>query len=420
MSLTIKRVRANPLDWSVLALVAGAWLAACSGILGHRIFVTNDSLSNYAHVWYVADVFWNGGGIPFHFPELGHGDALAFPYGFLPWFSAALLRPLFGDWVVTLWLVLGGAGVVASAIWAFPALRKPLPAALLLANPLMVESVLLGQLPFLWAVAPWFLAIGLWRRDRLVWAVVLAALAQAGHPAVVLPLAGLTVLVRLPFEPHRWRLFVAYTASVVLAGPAIVLVLVSPVVEDSTAASLLANFLGTVILRAGVVLAPFAIIALMRLLPGRRLAIVVVIVAAFNVALVPIRDTGYAWHALGRVPDTSLLAFIQSPAFEKGRTYRILRVADGKVGMYQLLQHGARLDSEFFPESIDRRNWADGIAYETFLAGRHVDEVLIYHSYDDRYRTNEHALLDQLVSGGCASLSLREPDFDLYSVAQCR
>ena len=414
MSLMIKRVRSQPFESGILALLGTAWVAACATILSHKLFVTNDSLSNYAHVWYVADVFWHGGGIPFHFPEIGHGDALAFPYGFLPWFSAALLRPLFGDWIVTLWLVLGGAAVLAATLWAFPEVRRPLPAALLLANPLMVEAVLLGQLPFLWATAPWFVSIACWRRQRFAWSVVFAAIAQAGHPAVVLPLAGITVLARLPFEQRRWRLFWLYSLSVILAGPAIVLVLISPVVEDSSTLSLIGNFVGTAVLRAFVIYAPFAALALARLFPGRPLAVVVVLVAALNVVLVPIRDTGYAWHALAREPDTSLLAFIHSPDFEAGQTYRILRVADGKVGMYQLIQHGARLDSEFFPESIDRRSWPDTASYVAFLAGRHVDEIIIYRAYDDRYHTNEHALLDSLVVRGCAGLTLRTPEFDLY------
>ncbi|MEO9256238.1 MAG: hypothetical protein ABI305_11890, partial [Tepidiformaceae bacterium] len=96
-------------------------------------------------------------------------------------------------------------------------------------------------------------------------------------------------------------------------------------------------------------------------------------------------------------------------------------IADGKVGMYQLIRHGGRLDSEFFPESIDRRSWASAATYQAFLAGRHVDYVLIYYAYDVRYGTNEHALLNELVAKGCASLDTSEPEFDLYHVQlQCR
>ena len=416
MTAKIKPAGSQSLERPLLYLLLAAWIAGCLAILTHKIFVTNDSLSNYAHVWYVANVFWAGGGIPFHFPEIGHGDALAFPYGFIPWFTAALLHPLLGDWVTTLWLVLGGAGVIVAALWAFPELRRPLPAAFFLANPLMVEAVLLGQLPFLWATAPWFVAIGLWRRGHLPWAVLFAAIAQGTHPAVVLPLAGLTVLGRLPSEERKLRLIAAYAVSVLLASPAIVLVLVSPVVEDSSFVSLIANFFGTVGLRAGVVLAPFAIIWLDRHVPRTGMLGLVAVVALLNAVLVPIRDTGFAWHALARTPDTQLVPYLESTAFHKGATYRLLRIADGKVGMYQLIRHGGRLDSEFFPESIDRRSWPSTAAYQSFLAGRHVDYVLIYHAYDVRYATNEHALLNDLVAQGCASLDASDPQFDVYHV----
>ena len=106
-----------------LGAMAVAWLIGLGFILCHRIFVTNDSLSNYIHVWYVAERLRHGHGVPLHMPVLGHGDAYAFPYGFIPWFSAALLRPIFGDWIVTLWLVVGALGVIATQAWAFPELR---------------------------------------------------------------------------------------------------------------------------------------------------------------------------------------------------------------------------------------------------------------------------------------------------------
>src|ERR1041385_5394036 len=104
----------------VLVMVSLAWTAVLVLILSHSLFVTNDSLNNYVHVWYASDRLWHGHGIPFHMPVLGHGKALAFPYAFLPWLSAALVRPLLGDWTVTLWLVLGFLGLVGATLWAFP------------------------------------------------------------------------------------------------------------------------------------------------------------------------------------------------------------------------------------------------------------------------------------------------------------
>ena len=381
-----------------LAIVAGAWAVALVLILRHRIFVTNDSVSNYVHVWYVADRFWHGHGVPLHMPVLGHGDAFAFPYGFLPWFTAALLRPVFGDWIVTLWLVVGFLGLVAAQWWAFPELRGGWWTAMLLANPMLVEGPILGQLPFLWAVALLFAAIGCWRRGLWIGAALLLGAAQATHPAVILPIAGPLILARLYWEPHRARLLACYAVSLAIAAPATWLVLASPSVGDSSTGTLVANFVDTVSLRAIVVAAPFIGLVLVRTPLARIPAILLIAIVAMNAILVPIRDNAYGWGALDRSPDTSLEEFIRSPAFvpDAIRTYRILRVADGKIGMYQLVKAGARLDSEPFPESIDRRSFASADEYLAFLRKRDVGYVIIYHAYDGRYGTNEHVLLQEL------------------------
>jgi hypothetical protein len=72
--------------------------------------------------------------------------------------------------------------------------------------------------------------------------------------------------------------------------------------------------------------------------------------------------------------------------------------------MYQLLRAGANLDSEFFPESINRRSWPDAAAYAAFLKRRKVDYVIVYEAYDRRYETNEHQLLDALSRTGAGGL----------------
>ncbi len=406
------------LDRTLFGLLAAAWLAGLAAILSHRLYVSNDSLSNYSHVWYVAHEIWDGGVLPLHFPAIGHGDALAFPYAFIPWTTAALLRPVFGDWVTTLWLVLGFGGVVGGIWWAFPELRTPSRFAVILANPFLVEAVLLSQLPFLWASAMLFAGIACWRRGWTVAAVLLFGVAQGSHAAVVLPLAGILAGLAFLSGPRRLRIVVCYALSVLVALPGIILVFASPVVEDASAGSLLANFIGTVSIRAGAVFLPPALAWLIvhRPPPATIWRVAALVAVLLNVVLIPIRDTGYAWHALARDPDTSLVPYLESPAFHRGATYRLLRIADGKVGMYQLIQHGGRLDSEFFPESIHRTSWATTDAYIQFLKGRAVDAVIIYGAYDERYQTNEHALLEKLRGSGCASDSQPEADFSVYEL----
>ena len=104
----------------LLGAVCAAWAVLLALILTHGVFVTNDSLSNYGHVWYVSERFWAGHGIPYHMPVLGHGEALAFPYSFLPWVTSAVFYPVLGDWAVTLWLVLGFLAMVGAMLWALP------------------------------------------------------------------------------------------------------------------------------------------------------------------------------------------------------------------------------------------------------------------------------------------------------------
>ena len=48
----------------------------------------------------------------------------------------------------------------------------------------------------------------------------------------------------------------------------------------------------------------------------------------------------------------------------------MLSTTDRRIGMYQLIQHGARLDSEFFPESLVRRTWPSDAEYCRFLLTR--------------------------------------------------
>ena len=126
-------------------------------------------------------------------------------------------------------------------------------------------------------------------------------------------------------------------------------------------------------------------------------------------------------------PDKAMVQFTHSPAFVPDRTYRVLRVDDGKVGMYQLLRAHARLDSEFFPESILRQSWPNETAYSTMLRARRVDDVMIWRGYIRLYTTNEGDLLSRMATsrltdcGGprvCVDLVTRTSDWSLYRITR--
>jgi hypothetical protein len=392
-----------------LAALAVGWAVVLALILAQPLFVTHDSVSNYAHVWYVQDQIWNHSRLPFAMPVIGHGDGLAFPYAFIPWLASALVWPLLGSWGVTLALVLGTVALIAATYWAFPELRRGWWAAAALANPALVAAPISGQLPFIWAMTMLLAAIACWRRGRHGAAVVLAGLGQATHPAVVLPIALLLVALWWRWEPDRRRLARCYAVSLLVAAPAAALVFVSPVVGDTPLDEAIANLLGTVSARGLVLLVPIALVALRRRLregagAGRSLAWLpagaFAAVVALNLALMETLHVPDAVASLSRRPNTELLRFIHSPKFERGATYRVLRARDGRIGMYQLMLHRARLDSEFFPESQARQSWPTVERYSAFLRKRRVDVVLTYANYDRDRRTNEHRLLRELARRG--------------------
>jgi hypothetical protein len=272
-------------------------------------------------------------------------------------------------------------------------------------------------------------AIGCWRRQRYVEAAILAGIGQATHPAVLLPLALCLVLGRLRWEPERRQLLRFYGISLLIALPAAWIVFVSPVFVDSSGWVIVSNFFGTLIVRAFVFAVPFLLIMFQHL--QKRIQKSWLPVALFMLTLVlnpavgGVLQARYAWGALNRKPNTDLMRFINSPKFEPGKTYRIIRAGDGKIGMYQIVRRGGHLDSEFFPESIGRKSWPTTDDYSKFLRTRRVDFVIVYDSYDKRWKTNEHALLEELSAAGrrtCgaervgAAPLARAEHYDVYSI----
>src|SRR5205085_2410955 len=85
----------------------------------------------------------------------------------------------------------------------------------------------------------------------------------------------------------------------------------------------------------------------------------------------------------------------------------------------------ARLDSEFFPESILRRSWSGEVAYSAVLRQRRVDDVMIWRGYLLKYHVNEGTLLQRLAGEHltdcngprvCVSLAAQTRSWRLYRV----
>jgi hypothetical protein len=423
-----RRVTGRFLDRGATAALAAAsagWAVVLAGLLRHRVFASHDAVNNYAHVWFIARQLWHHHRLPWRMPVLGHGAAYTFPYALVAWTSAALVWPLFGDWTVTLWLALGLVGMVAAMLWALPELlpHRWLGAAALV-NPALVLSVIFGQLPFLWASAFLFGAIGAWRHRRPAAAAVCAALAQSGHPAVVLPIMTGIVLGRLPWEPRPRTLLRWWAVSLLPAVPAAWLVTLSPAYHDSSSGLRWLEFVHTLEVRMLVVAVPLALVAVARQAWERAGPALFVALLGGNVVLAGPLASQTAWQALTGNRDRTIAALTHSPQFTPGATYRVLQASGNRVGMYDILRAGGRLDSEFFPESMQWVDFPGTAAYATLLTRRHIDFVIDCPDFDHRFATNEHALLNALTTGAAAAdrttvrtrLASRTPGYSLYRV----
>jgi hypothetical protein len=387
--------------------LAVAWAAVAVLMLARPVFITHDSLSNNAHIWWIADRLWSGDGIPWRMALLARGEALTFPYGSVPWTTAALLWPLLGDRVVGLWLVLGAAGTIGATFWALPELRRGWWAAAVLANPALVIAPLLGQLPFLWATAATLAAVGCWRRGWSARAAVAALVAQVVHPAIALPVVAGLVALRLRSEPagRRHRLLAWWSLSVALSLPAVAAVFASPVLSESSVAAQLDTWVRTTTVRSMVVLIPVALAAARHRvrIPDRVPALLTV---AFLVAQWPMYapfGMNFGWGALTRDRPEEIVDFVAAGEVRPGAVHRVLSGFDGKYGLYAVMRAGGVLDAEFFPEGLHRSGFPSPDAYAAFLRDRGVQRVVLFPSYDRRFATNEPELLRRMAGRGCVA-----------------
>ena len=387
------------------AVLALAWVGVAVAMLSRPIFISHDSLSNNVHVAFIADSLRTGHGLPLHIASLANGEALTFPYGSVPWLFAAALWPLLGDRAVTLALVLGFAATVVATFWAFPELRRGWWAAATLANPALVISPLLGQLPFLWSTAFFLTSIGLWRRRSWGWAAAAAAIAQIIHPAVMMPIVAVIALGSVRFEEpgQRRRLVSLWLVSVIVALPAAWAVLQSPVVAQTSPFVQFIALVQTVSMRFLVVAVPLGLAVLTRRpLPRWTMAGVTAVFVLLQFPMYQPFGMDFAWGSLWRNPDTSVVAFVDSGGVGDGLTHRVLSGSDGKYGLYAVAEAGGVLDSEFFPEGLHRGPFSSTGQYARFLGGRHVDRVVVFPSYRRRYgHSNEPQVLEQMVRAGC-------------------
>jgi hypothetical protein len=391
-----------------VALLGAAWIVVLTLYLRHAIVLSSDSINNHVHVWYIARNIWHHARLPWRMSVLAHGDAYAYPYGFLNWTTAALVWPLFGNWAVTLWTALGAVGCIVATFTAFPELRSGWWAAAVLANPAIIEALLFGQQSFAWGSMLLLFGIAAWRRGHHAWAAVLIGLGQANHAAIVLPIGVLLVVFALVVSRDRLEILRWYALSLLITIPAVWLVLASPTTAQTSTGAQVAVFFGTLGPRVLIVALPIFCVVLQRTgiaaLAPLGLVVALVAGAAFEIPL----NVGQQWHALvHRGADTaSIDAYLRSPAFAPGATYRVLYGGDEKLSLYHVLRAGGRLDSELFPENLATRNFRDVHDYVSFLCARRIDRIVHDDSFD-AHHTNELSVIHMLERAPTAGVALR-------------
>ena len=214
-----------------------------------------------------------------------------------------------------------------------------------------------------------------WRRGHRAWAAILVGLGQANHAAIVLPIGVLLVAATCPFVDRDRARAPALVRAVVRdrapRGVARVRVADDRAEHDRREISATSSSRsGRASSSSG---CPIVCVLLQR--TGiRALAPVGVALALDRAASrfeIPL-NVGQQWSALvHNGADTATLdAYLRSPAFVPGATYRVLRGGDGKLGLYHVLRAGGRLDSELFPESMAIRSFDDVADYAAVLCER--------------------------------------------------
>jgi hypothetical protein len=411
-------------DW--LPLLVPIVLAAIAvDVLSRSLFLANDSMHHYSHVWYISSQLFDHARLPYHFQYLDGGHSVTFPYGLVPYLTSAVLyRPL-GDWAVTFTLVLGVAGMLWAAGLAWPAMRNPWFLLIFALNPFLIDSIYSFQFSSVWSMLFFFLFVWSFERRTLLLAACWFWLAVSTHPVV----GGFCVVAYLgyvfAFDRRRLRDFVRVSvpASVGLI-PVLWMTLETPTLAQTSTLHVIGSVADTVARRGTIVLLPLLSAQLWPWLRQhysgalRGMAWIAVVGILFSAGAFHIGDLNRGSYpgAVHRSADM-YGDFFQSTAFQPGATYRVMEPTDREDGMYRFMKQGAVLGNEFFSESAERVNWTRS-KYACYTSSKSIDFVAIEAAYDRRYHKNESALLSTLVDEGKAGLTYFDPAgrFKVYDI----
>ena len=392
-----------------LGLLALAFMAV--DLLVHRLFLGNDSIHSYAHVWYISEQLFDHAELPLRISLLDSGRAIAFPYAFAPYLISAVLFQLFGDWAVTLMMAVAVVGVVWAAGLARPIVRDPWLLLIFVINPFFIDAVFSFQFASLWSILFFFLFIWAFERRRHLLAASLLWLTVSSHPILGGAVAGVYGMCLLAFDRSKVRPLLVMSIPVGVAlVPIYWMMMLTPSVRENSLLTVAVSVLDSLPRRASILLMPFALTLLAphlrryyvpSLASVSSLAAVWLLLAAGPVPSVHVVEGSY-YGAVHRGGDT-YAAFFGSPQFQPGATYRVLEPNEREDGMYRFMRHGAVLSNEFFSESVFRRSWTRE-QYGCYAAFKGIDYVVVENAYLKRYHVNEKDLIQSLVEAGRAEV----------------
>lgn len=381
-------------------------------VLSKPVFLGTDSINNYIHVWYLQDRLIDHAQFPIRAAPLDNGDAVALPYGAVPWLVNAALWALLGPWSVTLLFVTGLLGLLWAAGIARPAMRDPWLLALFVLNPFYIDAIFAFQYSFVWSGVFFFLFSAALDRRRWLVAGLLGWLAAGTHPIMSLPAVSLYLAWAL------WRGRIALWAATAMAlaigvalAPLLYLTLATPAVGENDAVTIALSIGDVVVRRGTILLVPFVFAPLHALIRRHWLPLAGVILA--GTAVNTVMANGFLGFAQGsytgifRTSHDYYAAYARTGDFVPGAHYRMLTPNEREDGLYYLVRHGAVLTSELFTESMFKRSFSER-QYSCFLDAEEVDFVVVERAYFSQYRTNEQLRLDGLTAAGLARRAFAE------------
>lgn len=413
------------LPLTVVALLA----VMAATVLQRSLFITNDSMQHYSHVWWISDQLFHHASLPLHFKLVDSGDATTFPYGFVPYLTAAALRVPLGDWAVTLLMVTGWLGIVWAAGMARQQLRDPWLALLFVLNPFFIDALYSFQFAAVWAT--FFFLLFIWAFERgstakaRVGAVALLWLSVSSHPALGLVATGVYGVYLLWQDRSRFKSYLAVCAMAApFVAPFVYMTLSTPAAGESSTLTLLGSQ-GEAVLRRGSVLFFPLLAPYLAGFVRRNYLLVLPIVFAVSLAALAITSGLVRWDDYNRggypgvfhAADEAYNGFFASAEFEQGKHYRVLPPTDREEGAYAFIRHGAVLTNGFFSESWLRRDWTEE-QFACYAAYKGMDFDVIEAAYSRSYKKNEAGLLEQLVRDKRASVAYSDPEqrFTVYDV----